>query len=339
MVATARHSKHQHKRHGHHQKRTNHFLKVYSPYIPLTLIVITGLVFSSFWQPKTSKHGVLAYATDVSISDLLAITNQQRETNSVADLSLNNKLNSAAQAKANDMVARNYWSHNGPDGSPWWQFINNAGYSYSSAGENLAYGFLTSNDTVTGWMNSPGHRANMLNGTFSEVGFGFANSADFNGSGEETVVVAEYGQPTGGAAPAAVATTPAPKVQAQTTTPAPAPATTETAPAPAPVPITQKSTTSTKQVSQQKKASTEPPAVKVSRLQMVLGDSAPWAATMVSVVAIGALISLLLKHGFALRRVIVKGERYVLHHALFDVTIVSLLGLCFIISRTAVFIR
>src|SRR6185436_5689145 len=91
------------------------------------------------------------------------------------------------------------------------------GYNYSSAGENLAYGYPTSAEAVTGWMNSPGHRANMLNGTFSEVGFGFANSANFNGSGEETVVVAEYGAPQGGA-PAAAPATPTPKVQSQTTT-------------------------------------------------------------------------------------------------------------------------
>src|SRR5690606_1752560 len=76
-----------------------------------------------------------------------------------------------------------------------WVFINNAGYNYLRAGENLAYGFATSGDTISGWMNSPTHRNNMLDTAFVEVGFGFANSENFNDSGPETVVVAMYAKP------------------------------------------------------------------------------------------------------------------------------------------------
>jgi len=339
MVAQLRQSKHQHKRHGHHQKRTRHFLRVYTPYIPLTIIVATGLIFSSYWHPRTPQ-GVLAYATNVSVSDLLASTNQERVSNSVSNLSLNSKLNSAAQAKANDMVARNYWSHNGPDGSPWWTFITNAGYDYSSAGENLAYGYLTSSDAVTGWMNSPGHKANMLNSGFTEVGFGFANSENFNGSGEETVVVAEYATPLGGTP--AVASAPSaltPQVQPQTVAPVPT-ASAATAPEPVPEATTSKpKTTPAQPASTQKTNPVEPPSVRVSRLQMLAGQSAPWLASMVSIVATSSLAILILRHGFALRRVITKSERYVLHHMVFDVTIISLIGLCLIISRTAGVIR
>ena len=339
MVAQARQSKHQHKRHGHHQKRTSHFLKVYSPYLPLALIITVGILFTSYWQPRSGR-GVLAYATIMSVSDLLADTNSQREANGVGDLNLNNQLDSAAQTKANDMVARDYWSHNTPDGNPPWVFITNAGYNYQSAGENLAYGFVTSSDTITGWMNSAEHRANMLNSGFVDVGFGFANSANFVGSGPETVVVAEYASPQGGAAPAAIAATPTPKTPVQST-PAPTPV-----PTPTPTPTPAASSTPKAVVATNKPASSqpatavaEPSTQRVSRLQALTGASAPWVASMVSIVAAAALVALILKHGLALRKAMLKSERYVLHHMLFDVTVISLIGLCFIISRTAGFIR
>src|SRR5690606_3424397 len=115
--------------------------------------------------------------------------------NGKAALSLNDKLNAAAQAKAEDMKARNYWSHNTPDGQEPWVFFDAQGYIYKKAGENLAYGFATSTETVTGWMNSPSHKANLLDGAFTEVGFGFANSENFVSTGNETIIVAMYAQP------------------------------------------------------------------------------------------------------------------------------------------------
>ena len=141
----------------------------------------------------TKPSSVLGYATSISVGDLLAGTNSQRSANGVASLALNTKLINAAQAKANDMVARDYWSHTTPDGQQPWVFITQAGYSYRAAGENLAYGFATSSDTITGWMNSPPHKENLLKTTFNDVGFGIANSANYVGTGQQTVVVAMYG--------------------------------------------------------------------------------------------------------------------------------------------------
>ena len=82
------------------------------------------------------EPNVLAYATNVSHSGLLSYTNQNRSANGLAGLTLQSQLNSAAQAKANDMVAKDYWSHTSPDGRQPWDFITAAGYSYSTAGEN-----------------------------------------------------------------------------------------------------------------------------------------------------------------------------------------------------------
>jgi hypothetical protein len=339
MVAHKR-AAHQHKRHGHHQKRTKHFLKVYSPYVPLVLIVMTGLVLSTYWQPK-SHHGVLAYATSMSVSDLLSSTNDQRIANGLAGLSLNGQLDNAAQAKANDMAARNYWSHNTPEGNPPWVFINNAGYQYKAAGENLAYGFTTSSDTVAGWMNSAGHRANILNGTYSEVGFGFANSSDYQNSGPETIVVAMYGAPKVTApAPAPVTSTPAPAAKATPSTePALAPPPAQSDNPPAGEKPVKKQTPVATQSSPSQSAVAEPTTQRVSRLQTLTQGSTPWIASMVTLIAIVGAAALVLKHGLALRKAMVKSERYVLHHALFDITIISLIGLCFVISRTAGFIR
>jgi hypothetical protein len=345
MVASSR-TPHNKKRHGKHQKHTKNFLSVYLPYVPLLLIVTTGLVFTSYWQPR-SKHGVLAYSTSMSINALLATTNQQRADNGAAGLTLNSQLSSAAQAKANDMVARDYWAHNTPDGNPPWVFIDNAGYSYKKAGENLAYGFSTSDDTITGWMNSPSHRENMLDAAFADVGFGFANSANFVGTGEETIVVAEYGTPLNGAPAAAVAPTPTPPPKPQTkaatetapvATPTPAPA---PPPVTAPVAVPTKTETkkSDKPVTTDTKQLVEPKPKHISRLATLTGNSLPWLTTLASITAITGIAVLSIKHGYALRKLFIKSERYVLHHTLFDVTIVSLIGLCFIVSQSAGVIR
>ena len=148
----------------------------------------------SLAQPL-QKRGVLGYATSISPTSLLQATNSQRQRSGTQDLQLNSALSAAAQAKADDMVTRNYWSHTTPDGQQPWSFLESSGYKYEKAGENLAYGFVTSNDAVNGWMNSSTHRTNLLDVNYTEVGFGYANSTDYNKSGEETVVVAMYGKP------------------------------------------------------------------------------------------------------------------------------------------------
>lgn len=162
----------------------------------------------------TPGREVLAYSGGISVDSLLASTNEARGANGVAGLALNARLEDAAQAKANDMVAENYWSHYSPNGSSPWTFIAAAGYQYQAAGENLAYGFDTATNTITAWLNSPEHRANLLNGRYRDVGFGIAASADFVGTGPETIVVAEYGQPVAAAPPPAPARVPAPALPA-----------------------------------------------------------------------------------------------------------------------------
>ena len=242
----------QQKRHGHHQKRSGHFLKVYHPFLPALLILfgLGSLLYAAVhWQPQPVPESgfsepisrvasdvptanVLAFATNINNDGLLSATNQRRADAGVGNVSIDSKLNQAAQAKANDMASRNYWAHNTPDGTPPWAFITNAGYSYSRAGENLACGFNDSTAVITGWYNSPSHRENLLAGAYKHVGFGIANANNYNcgdlAAGQQTIIVAMYGTPyeqASAAAPATPAPAPRTVVNAQPAPSTEAPAT------------------------------------------------------------------------------------------------------------------
>lgn len=281
----------------------------YLPYIPVLLLIIATILVSVV-QPA-QKRGVLAYATSVSTSDLLTATNRQRQNNQARDLTLNSELSAAAQAKANDMVARNYWSHNTPEGQEPWVFINTTGYKYQKAGENLAYGFATSKDTVTGWMNSPPHRENLLDKDFTEVGFGFANSSNYNNSGNETIVVAMYGRPQ------VLGVTEDNNVIPLSTNES------ETAAQNNAVPVA--TNTSSAQNAGSK---------IVTRAETLTGGRAPWIVFSIGLMTGIALVLLLAKHMAGLRHVLKDGEKFILHHPLLDTILVSIVLLGSFLSQT-----
>ncbi len=154
------------------------------------LIFITFLFAVSFFI-STVHHqypSVLGISANISIQDLLNLTNQQRQQNGLVPLQLDNELIQAAEAKGHDMFAKNYWAHISPDGTTPWYFIKNSGYDYLYAGENLARGFTTASDTITAWMNSPSHRENVLSPNYTDVGFAVLTG---NLTGDETVLVVE----------------------------------------------------------------------------------------------------------------------------------------------------
>lgn len=340
----------------HRQPAAKRSVRRRARYLPALVISL----FATFlWmQPYAlgiinNARGVLAYATHMSAAGLLSSTNTQRGNNGAGALSLNSRLSAAAQAKANDMISKDYWSHVSPNGTqPWW-FITNAGYQYLSAGENLAYGFMTSSDTVNGWMNSASHRANMLNNTFTEVGFGIANGENYVGKGPQTVVVAMYAKPQSApAAPAPV--TPAPPAQPQTkpsqtrTNPAPAPAPTpapaqETEPAPEPEAEPQEEEVKEEPIAIAD-TETPPPTVvgstKVSRIQLITGGNAIWSASFVVLAVLAASVLWVLHKGIRLRRYIVAGERFLAHHHIhLDLTVLAVIYLGFVLLATGGTIR
>jgi uncharacterized protein YkwD len=102
------------------------------------------------------------------------LVNQQRASFGLAPLALDVRLVEAAQRHSDDMAARNFVSHTGSDGSTAAGRISAAGYVWYAAAENIAAGYATPASVVAGWMGSPGHRSNILNGTYQHIGVGYA---------------------------------------------------------------------------------------------------------------------------------------------------------------------
>lgn len=110
------------------------------------------------------------FFADVTKTALVSMLNQTRGNLGLPALIENQKLDKAAQMKADDMVQKQYFSHISPQGlTPWYWFLQ-SGYNYKYAGENLAIGFYDSNEAFNAWFNSPSHRENMLNKNYKEVG-------------------------------------------------------------------------------------------------------------------------------------------------------------------------
>lgn len=288
-----------HHRGSKHEKHTKKFLKAYAPYLPLLFIVGFGLFLSISGTVQPANH-VLSYATQMTDSGLLDATNEARRKNGLNELRYNPILDQAAQSKADDMAKRNYWSHNTPDGKEPWTFIDNSGYQYYKAAENLAYGFTTSEAAIVGWMNSPSHRANVLDRDLVEVGFGIINVENFQNKGNETVVVAMYGLP-----PPADDSQPIIAGVQKPSSPS--------------LPVTAAPATSK----------------NISYAQMLTGGYAPWIS-LVSALAIGLIVGYLaLKHTANVSRAFRNGERFILHHPLLDTTLVALVALATIVAQTA----
>ncbi len=114
-------------------------------------------------------------AGNLTTTGIIADTNAERTSRSLPALKESKKLDASAQVKANDILARQYFEHTAPDGSTVSTLVDAQGYQYIRIGENLALGdFKDDADVVTAWMNSPGHRANILGASYTEMGVGVA---------------------------------------------------------------------------------------------------------------------------------------------------------------------
>ena len=112
-------------------------------------------------------------STNPFIQKVLDLTNGHRRQAGLKPLRLNEKLSSAAQAHSESMADDDFFSHTGQDGSTPFDRIRSEGYQYKTAAENIAAGYSTPKSVVNAWMNSPGHRGNILNGNFREIGIGY----------------------------------------------------------------------------------------------------------------------------------------------------------------------
>ncbi|MBK5242760.1 CAP domain-containing protein [Clostridium sp.] len=106
------------------------------------------------------------------------MVNTERGKIGLAPLKLNWQLSRVARYKSQDMIDKKYFSHQSPTyGSPF-VMMKDFGIRFSAAGENIAYGQRTATEVMNGWMNSPGHRANILSKNFTEIGVGLAKKSD-----------------------------------------------------------------------------------------------------------------------------------------------------------------
>ena len=111
--------------------------------------------------------------------EVVRLVNQIRQERGLSPLAYNWELSRVARYKSQDMKDRGYFSHTSPVyGSPF-QMIRSFGISYRSAGENIAKGQQTPQAVVTAWMNSSGHRANILSTSFTEIGVGYVPSGKY----------------------------------------------------------------------------------------------------------------------------------------------------------------
>ena len=125
-------------------------------------------------QQATSQNSQL----NAFEQEVVNLTNQERAKNGLAPLKANVELSIVARTKSQDMINKNYFDHQSPTyGSPF-DMMKNFGISYRTAGENIAKGQRTAQQVVNGWMNSEGHRKNILNANYTEIGVGYATSAN-----------------------------------------------------------------------------------------------------------------------------------------------------------------
>jgi len=125
-------------------------------------------------QIPTVSSSVTAYEQEV-----IRLVNGIRAENGLKPLEYHWELSRVARYKSQDMKDNRYFSHTSPVyGSPS-QMIRNFGISYRMAGENIAYGYATPQAVVNGWMNSSGHRANILNPNYTHIGVGYVPSGSY----------------------------------------------------------------------------------------------------------------------------------------------------------------
>lgn len=111
-------------------------------------------------------------------SEVVRLVNIERQKNGLAPLQHNWELSRVARYKSQDMINKNYFSHQSPTYGTPFQMMTAFGIRYSAAGENIARGQRTPAEVVKAWMNSPGHRANILSAVYNQIGVGAAKASN-----------------------------------------------------------------------------------------------------------------------------------------------------------------
>ncbi|MCX6727176.1 MAG: CAP domain-containing protein, partial [Candidatus Shapirobacteria bacterium] len=174
-------------------EKNNHRALLLQPAFLLGFVFLYLLNQSFLKLITIVKPGVLGYSSEITAQKVYDLTNDERQKAGLPILHYNPVLSESATAKGQDMFASNYWAHNSPSGKTPWDFFRSAGYQYSVAGENLAKDFYDTNSVMKAWMNSPTHKANIINSKYQEIGIGVVNGT-LNGV-KTTLVVQHFGTP------------------------------------------------------------------------------------------------------------------------------------------------
>lgn len=142
-----------------------------------------------------------AQLSTITVARIVQLTNAERQKAGQGTLAINPKLAASAQRKGEDMLAHDYFAHISPSGVTPWFWMQQQGYAYQVAGENLAIDFIEAEDVVAAWLASPTHRDNLLHASYTETGVA-AVTGEFQG-GTSTIVVHMFGLPAGGPPPIA----------------------------------------------------------------------------------------------------------------------------------------
>ncbi|MGG3758320.1 CAP domain-containing protein [Bacillus anthracis] len=130
-------------------------------------------------KPAEQKPAEEAKSLSEFEQRVVELTNAERAKQGLPALKIDNELSKVARIKSEDMQKNNYFDHNSPTyGSPF-DMMKKFGISYTSAGENIAQGQRTPEEVVQAWMNSAGHRANILNNGFTHIGVGYVESGNY----------------------------------------------------------------------------------------------------------------------------------------------------------------
>lgn len=159
----------------------------------LICIVLLKIAFT-FLGNNYSNFSLRDFFTSVlNTENIVSLTNELRKAVGIKELKVNTKLELAAQKKAEDMMKSQYFSHTSPSGKVAWNFMNDAGYAYLFAGENLAMNFNSAEEVTAGWLASVTHKENILNDKYTQIGIG-VTTGEFLGV-NSTIVVQMFGKP------------------------------------------------------------------------------------------------------------------------------------------------
>ncbi len=168
-------------------KRSSNRTPWYQSFLLVVFIALTlsGVFFDSLW--RSFEDIQMQLQTAIFSDVLVSLTNETRIDLDLATLKTDPLLEIAAKLKAEDMASKGYFAHTSPEGLNPWYWFQLVGYDYRYAGENLAVNFAESEDVHDAWLNSASHRANIVNGNYTDIGIATARGI-YKGREAEFVV-------------------------------------------------------------------------------------------------------------------------------------------------------